>query len=64
MKFGREKDMMDMYFSSEEKKQDRVLSLLLGDKEIEASKIAADSKEATASGAAKTNLLLKLFWPF
>ena len=60
----RERDMMDMYFSSEEKKQDRVLSLLLGDKEIEASKIAADSKEATASGAAKTNLLLKLFWPF
>jgi len=60
----RERDMMDMYFNSEEKKKDRVLSLILGDKSLEAAKLAADAKVETSEGAAKTDLLFKLFWPF
>ena len=60
----RERDMMDMYFNSEEKKKDRITSLILGDKSVEAARIAAEAKSDTADGAAKTNLLFKLFWPF
>ena len=58
--YQRERDMMDMYFNSQEKMKDRVTSLLIGDKDVEAANVAAKAGD----NAAKANLLLNLFWPF
>ena len=51
---------MDMYFNSQEKMKDRITSLLIGDKDVEAANVAAKAGD----NAAKANLLLNLFWPF
>ena len=58
--YQRERDMMDMYFNSQEKMKDRITSLLIGDKDVEAANVAAKAGD----NAAKANLLLNLFWPF
>jgi len=58
--YQRERDMMDMYFNSQEKMKDRITSLLIGDKDVEAANVAAQAGD----NAAKANLLLNLFWPF
>ena len=58
--YQRERDMMDMYFNSQEKKKDRITSLLLGDKDIEAAKLAVEYQE----GKDRSEFLFDMFWPF
>mgnify|MGYP003649329794 CR=1 FL=1 len=55
----RERDVMDMYFNSEESAKDRVLALMVADKEIEANKMKLEYAEERD----KTNNLLKMFFP-
>ena len=58
--YQRERDMMDMYFNSQEKKKDRITSLLLGDKDVEAAKLAVEYQE----GKDRSEFLFDMFWPF
>ena len=58
--YQRERDMMDMYFNSQEKKKDRITSLLLGDKDVEAARLAVEYQE----GKDRSEFLFDMFWPF
>tara|TARA_R110000868_G_scaffold392249_1_gene662788 strand:- start:7513 stop:9852 length:2340 start_codon:yes stop_codon:yes gene_type:complete len=55
----RERDVMDMYFNSEESAKDRVLALMVADKEAEANKMKLEYAEERD----KTSNLLKMFFP-
>ena len=55
----RERDVMDMYFNSEESAKDRVLALMVADKEVEANKMKLEYAEERD----KTSNLLKMFFP-
>ena len=56
----RERDLMDMAFRGEEARMDRILSLLLADKDLQSARETIEYAESKA----KTQTLLKLFWPF
>ena len=56
----RERDIMDMFFNSEESAKDRILSLTVADKEADAAAMQLEYAEERD----KTTTLMKLFWPF
>jgi hypothetical protein len=56
----RERDLMDMAFRGEEGRMDRILSLLLADKDLQSARETIEY----ADNKAKTQTLLRLFWPF
>ena len=56
----RERDIMDMFFNSEESAKDRILSLTVADKEADAARMQLEYAEERD----KTTTLMKLFWPF
>jgi len=56
----RERDLMDMAFRGEEARMDRILSLLLADKDLQSARETIEYSESKA----KTQTLLRLFWPF
>ena len=56
----RERDLMDMAFRGEESRMDRILSLLLADKDLQSARETIEY----ADNKAKTQTLLRLFWPF
>ena len=51
---------MDMAFRGEESRMDRILSLLLADKDLQSARETIEY----ADNKAKTQTLLRLFWPF
>ena len=54
----RERDLMSFSFQGEQSGFDRALSIILGDKSLEASRLAADAE----AGAAKSNLLARMIF--
>ena len=55
----RERDIMDMYFNTQERVKDRLLELVLADKKLEATRMAQEYTE----NRDMTNTLLTLFFP-
>ena len=56
----RERDIMDMFFNSEESSKDRTLSLMVADKDQDAARMQLEYAEERD----KTSQLMKFFWPF
>tara|TARA_R110002072_G_scaffold236280_1_gene393907 strand:+ start:489 stop:2591 length:2103 start_codon:yes stop_codon:yes gene_type:complete len=56
----RERDIMDMFFNSEESAKDRTLSLMVADKDADAARMQLEYAEERD----KTSTLMKFFWPF
>ena len=56
----RERDIMDMFFNSEESAKDRTLSLMIADKDADAARMQLEYAEERD----KTSTLMKFFWPF
>ena len=56
----RERDIMDMFFNSEESSKDRTLSLMVADKDQDAARMQLEYAEERD----KTSTLMKFFWPF
>ena len=55
----RERDIMDMFFNSEEGAKDRALALMVADKETDAARMQLEYKE----NRDKTTSLMYMFWP-